>query len=71
MSFVDWITALILLFVTLAGAYGGVRAILSRQVAGDSYAADGASAVLLGLLYLAGGTVAGIALVLLLRERLS
>ncbi len=71
MSFVDWASALVLLAVTLAGAYGGVQAILRRTVAGDGYTAKGRGAVLLGLLYLAGGAVAGLALALLLRERLS
>lgn len=71
MSFVDWASALALLVVTLAGVYCGVQAILRRKMAGGGYAASGRGAVLLGLLYLAGGAVAGITLALLLRERLS
>lgn len=65
MSFVNWATAFVLLLVALAGLYGGVRAIVQRHVTGDRW-----GATLLGLLYLAGGGVAGIALALLLMERL-
>lgn len=70
MSFVDWAEALALLVVALAGMYGGVRAILRREVAVEGYRVAGRGAVLLAGVYLLGGAVAGVALVLLLRERL-
>jgi hypothetical protein len=71
MSFVDWASALVLLVVALAGFYGVAQAFLRRTSAYDGAKLDGRGAVLLGLLYLAGGLVAASILVLLLSERLS
>ena len=70
MSFVDWAEVLGLLVVALAGLYGGVLAILRREVAVEGYRVVGRGAVLLAVVYLLGGAAAGVALVLLLRERL-
>lgn len=70
MSFVDWTEALALLVVALAGIYGGARAISRGEVTVEGNRVAGRGAVLLAGVYLLGGVVAGVALVLLLRERL-
>ncbi|HEX8230685.1 MAG TPA: hypothetical protein VF826_15420 [Chloroflexia bacterium] len=71
MSFVDWASALVLLAVALGGLYGAVQAFLRRTSAYDGAQLGTRGVVLLGLLYLAGGLVAGVVLVLLVSDRLS
>ncbi len=71
MSFVDWASALVLLALALAGLYGAAQAFFRRTSAYDGAQLNTRGAVLLGLLYLGGGLVAGLVLVLLLSERLS
>ncbi len=71
MSFVDWASALVLLAVALAGLYGASQAFLRRRSAYDGAQLGARGAVLLGLLYLGGGLVAGAVLVLLVVQRLS
>lgn len=71
MSFVDWASALVLLVVALAGLYGVAQAFFRRTSAYDGAKLGSRGAVLLGLLYLAGGLVATLILVFLLAERLS
>ncbi len=58
MSFVEWLTALGLLLVGIAGIYNGILALLHREVSYDPYRVVGARALVLGLLYGAGGVVA-------------
>lgn len=71
MNFVDWVSALVLLAVALAGLYGAAQAFFRRTSAYDGAQLGTRGAVLLGLLYLAGGLVAGVVLVLLVAQRLS
>jgi hypothetical protein len=71
MSFVDWVSALVLLVVTLAGLYGASQAFLRRRSAYDGTQLGTRGVVLLGLLYLAGGLAAGVVLVLMVVQRLS
>lgn len=71
MNFVDWASALVLLAVALGGLYGAVQAFLRRTSAYDGMQLGTRRAILLGLLYLAGGLVAGVVLVLLVSDRLS
>lgn len=71
MSFVDWAGALVLLALSVAGFYGAAQALFRRASAYDGTQLSTRGAALLGLLYLAGALVAGLALVLLLSERLS
>lgn len=71
MSFVDWASALVLLVIALAGLYGAAQAFLRRTSVYDGTRLSTRGTVLLGLLYLAGGLVAGVVLVLLIAQRLS
>lgn len=71
MSFVDWASALVLLLVAVAGLYGAGQAFLRRTSAYDSSQLGTRASALLGLLYLAGGLVAGAILLLLVTQRLS
>lgn len=71
MSFVDWVSALVLLLITVAGLYGAGQAFLRRTSAYDGAQLGTRGSALLGLLYLAGGLVAGAILVLLVTQRLS
>ncbi|HVF99476.1 MAG TPA: hypothetical protein VND68_06535 [Chloroflexia bacterium] len=71
MSFVDWVSALVLLLVAVAGLYGAGHAFLRRTSAYDGSPLGTLGSVLLGLLYLAGGLVAGATLLLLVAQRLS
>ena len=71
MSFVDWVSGLVLLVVAVAGLYGAGQAFVRRTSAYDGKRLGTRGAVLLGLLYLLGGLVAGVVLVLLVVERLS
>lgn len=71
MSFVDWASALVLLLVAVSGLYGAGQAFLRRTSAYDGSQLGTRGAVLLGLLYLAGGLVAGAILLLLVTQRLS
>lgn len=71
MSFVDWTSALVLLTVAVAGLYGAAQAFFRRRFAYDGARLGTRGAVLLGLLYLAGGMVAGVVMLLLVMLRLS
>ena len=71
MSFIDWASALVLLIVALAGFYGAAQAFLRRTSAYHGAKLGTRGVMLLGLLYLAGGLVAALILVLVLAERLS
>lgn len=71
MSFVDWASALVLLLVAVAGLYGAGQAFLRRTSAYDGSQPGTRASALLGLLYLAGGLVAGATLLLLVMQRLS
>ncbi|HEX8219396.1 MAG TPA: hypothetical protein VF914_09300 [Chloroflexia bacterium] len=70
MSFVDWASGLVLLLVAVAGLYGAAQAFLRRTSAYDASPLSTRGAVLLGLLYLAGGLVSGGILILLLSAKL-
>jgi hypothetical protein len=65
MSFVQWVTALALLVVTLGGVYGGVTAMVRRRVEVPPYTVEGRGAILLALLYWAGALVAFLAFLLI------
>ena len=67
----DWASGLVLLLVAVAGLYGAGQAFLRRTSAYDGKHLGTRGAVLLGLLYLAGGLVAGATLLLLIVQRLS
>ena len=71
MSFVDWASGIVLLAVAVAGIYGAALAFFRRTSAYDDTRLGTRGAALLGLLYLAGGLVAGATLVLLVMQRLS
>lgn len=58
MSFVEWVTALALLLVGIAGIYNGILALLHREGSYDFYSVVGIRGLILGLLYGAGGVVA-------------
>ena len=62
MSFVEWVTALVLLAVGLGGLYGAVNAFLNRRVEVSPYTVTGWGAVALGLVYLGGAAVALLAM---------
>ena len=66
MSFVQWVTVLALLVVTLAGAYGGIMALLRRRVEVPPYTVEGRGAILLALLYFAGALTVLAALLLII-----
>jgi cytochrome c oxidase assembly factor CtaG len=70
LSFVDWASGLVLLLVAVAGLYGAAQAFLRRTSAYDASPLSTRGAVLLGLLYLAGGLVSGGILILLLSAKL-
>ena len=71
MSFVDWASGIVLLGVAVAGLYGAAQAFFRRTSAYDGARLGTRGAVLMGLLYLAGGLVAGVILLLLVMQRLS
>ncbi len=71
MSFVDWASALVLLVLAVAGLYGAGQAFFRRTSAYDGTRLGARGAALLGLLYLGGGIVAGVVMLLLIAQRLS
>ena len=71
MSFVDWASALVLLVVAVVGLYGAFLAFVRRASAHTGEQLSTRGAVLLGLLYLGGGLVAGAVMVLLVMQRLA
>ena len=66
MTFVQWVTAAVLLIVTLGGLVGGVLAIVRRRVDVPPYVIEGRGALLLSLVYFAGSAAALAALFFLL-----
>jgi hypothetical protein len=66
MSFVQWVMVLALVLLAAGGAYGGVGVMVSRKVEVPPYQVQGRGALLFGLLYFAGGSVALAAMSLVL-----
>lgn len=71
MSFVDWISALVLLVVNIAGLYCAFQAFVRRASVNDGVPSGKRGSLLMGLLYLGGALVAGAVMLLLVTQRLS
>jgi len=65
MSFVQWVTALVLILIALCGGYASVATLLRRRVEVGSYSFDGYRAALFAPLYLVGGALAIVAALLI------